>query len=185
MNCSPTSQKPLTTNSFPVGGRSTWVGILALVGILGAVEIAAIAFLGHTFLPPVAAWTLDVVGVLVLILSALAMASVLWRRHALSDTDVVLVLGYLAQIRIPIAHITSVTPAPALTGHHADRTGPTLTGDRLNLVAAAGVPRVVVDLTVPVNGRRLWQRRPVMRAEASDEMGALTSALLERTGPAG
>lgn len=151
-----------------------------MVVVLGFVEIGAIAFLGHAFLPAWVAWVLDAVGGVLLIVSAVGIASVLWRRHRLTESEVLLALGYLAHIRVPLSCVGAVTVLPPLAGVESGRTGPTIDDVELNLVAAPGVPRFAVDLTAPVSGWRLWQRRPVHRVLASDDTGLLAAALLAR-----
>jgi hypothetical protein len=170
----------LNGNTFSVGGRRAWWGVLALITGLGIVEIAGVALLAHAFLPTTFAVILDVIGAVFIVAVAFATASVTWRRHVVTEADVLLVLGYLAQIRVPSSAMSQVAPLPALTGRDADRTGPTLVDGVLNLVAAPGVGRVQVTVDPPVKGRRLWQRREVVTVEVSDESGDLAALLRDR-----
>jgi hypothetical protein len=168
---------PLHTNSFRVGGRSTWLGVTVLIVALGLVEVAAIAFLGHRFLPTPVAWILDGVGLVLLLIAGMGAASVSWRTHQIGADHVRLVLGYLADIRVPLAGIESVSELPPLTGRDSDRTGPTVAGAELNLTSAAGVPRVCVRMRQPVRGRRLWRHCDVTEVIVTDADSGLANEL--------
>jgi hypothetical protein len=150
--------------------------------VLGTVEIAAMAFLGHRFLPALAAWILDGLGAALLLVVSFAVASVLWRSHYVDDHQARLVLGWLGDVTVPLSSILAVSELPPLTPTESDRTGPALDGDLLNLVAAQGISRVHITSSIPAQGRRLWQHRAVTAVEVSDPDRRLTTALRRANG---
>lgn len=154
---------------------------MILIVVLGALEVAAVAFLAHRFLPAWLAWLIDAVTVASFLVAVVAVASVLWRRHRVHDDRAVLVLGYLGCITIPRHAVQDVRSLGGLEAARADQTGPQWSNDALLLVAGTGIPRVEVLLDRPIRGRRLWQRRAVTRVEVSDIDAGLADAL--RTTP--
>jgi hypothetical protein len=142
--------------------------ITALIFGLGSVEVVAVGFLGHRFLPVGLARTLDGVGLLLLLGTSWAVASVLWRPHRIRSGELRLVLGHLGQICVPRSAVEAVIELPVLRAQDFHLTGPTVVGETLNLAAATGLPRVEVSFVEPIIGRRLWQRRRVRAVIVTD-----------------
>jgi hypothetical protein len=142
--------------------------ITALIIVIGSVEVVVVGFLAHRFLPVGLARTLDGVGLLLLVGTSWAVASVLWRRHRIRAGELRLVLGHLGQICVPRSAVGAVIELPALRAQDSHLTGPTLVGETLNLAAATGMPRVEVSFVEPIIGRRLWQRRRVLAVVVTD-----------------
>jgi hypothetical protein len=165
-----------------VGGGTVWLGLTALTAVLGTVEIAAMAFLGHRFLPAPAAWILDGLGAALLLVVSFAVASVLWRSHYVADRQARLVLGWLGDVTVPLSSILAVSELSPLTPMESDRTGPVFDGPILNLVAAQGLSRVCITFIAPIRGRRLWQNRAVTSVEVCDPDHRLATALRRANG---
>jgi hypothetical protein len=153
-----------------------------MTAVLGAVEITAMAVLGHRFLHPLAAWILDGLGVALLLVVSSAVASVLWRSHYVDTRQARFVLGWLGVVTVPLSSILDVSELLPLTPMESDRTGPAFDGPHLNLVAAQGLSRVRITFVAPTRGRRLWQNRLVTSVDVSDPDRRLTAALRGASG---
>jgi hypothetical protein len=160
-----------------VGGRRTWWVLTAFISALGAVEVAAVALLGHRFLPATPARLLDLLGMAVLVTVVFCVASVTWRPHLVYEDRVRLVLGHLGAMTVSRDDILEVVELPPLTPLESDRTGPTFIEGTLNLVAAQGICRIHIRMRQPQRGRRLWQRRLVTVVEAGDPERLIAEAL--------
>jgi hypothetical protein len=165
-----------------VGGRTVWLSLTALTAVVGAVEITAMAVLGHRFLPPPAAWILDGLGVALLLMVSFAVASVLWRAHYVDNHQARFVLGWLGVATVPLSSILDISELQPLTPMESDRTGPVFDGPHLNLVAAQGLSRVRITFVTPTRGRRLWQNRSVTSLDVSDPDRRLAAALRGASG---
>lgn len=150
-----------------VGGRRRWLGLTAMLAVLGTIEVGAVALLGHSFLPPAASLALDLLGLMVLVGSCAATLSVVVRRHQVTETEVHLVLGLLSGVRVPLSAIADVAALPSLPAMEVDATGPMIEDGCLTLTAATGVPRVRLVLRHPVTGRRFLRRFDVTEVVAS------------------
>ena len=149
------------------GGRRRWLGLTVMLAALGTIEMGAVAFLGHAFLPPAASLARDIVGLVVVVGSCTATVSVVVRRHHVGGEDVHLVLGLLGAVRVPLAAVAEVIALPPLPAMEVDAIGPTIANGCLTLTAATGVPRVQLVLHRPVTGRRFLRRHDVTQVVAS------------------
>ncbi|WP_020013602.1 hypothetical protein [Promicromonospora sukumoe] len=142
------------SRTFGLGTRGPWLGLVAGVAALGAVEVLVLHLVAAALLPRPVALAVDVVaGALTAALLA-AFVSPLRSRHRVVDGVARLRLGWVAAVDVVLDDVASATvhrptaAAPLELGAAFDED----TG-RVSLVRATTAPAVLVELSRPVAAR--------------------------------
>ncbi|MFI2361544.1 hypothetical protein [Promicromonospora sp. NPDC019610] len=140
--------------TFGLGGRGSWLAMVAGVVALGAVEVLVLHLVAGALLPAPVALAVDlVVGVLTVALVVL-FVSPLWARHRVSDGVARFRLGWLGAVDVAPGDVlsatvhrpTAVRPLELGVGFDEDI-------GRVSLVRTTAAPAVLIELSRPVAAR--------------------------------
>lgn len=163
-----------------LGARGPWLGLVAGVLALGAIEVVVLHLLVGVLLPAGLALAVDVVvgGLTAALL--VAVASPLWSRHRVQDGVARLRLGWVAAVDVPLDAVTAArvhmprpTAPPELGAGFDEASG------RLELVRAPSSPLALVELARPTPARvQLFRRvETTSVVVGTDDAEALARAL--------
>ncbi|MFD6446075.1 hypothetical protein ACFWEJ_13325 [Promicromonospora sp. NPDC060204] len=140
--------------SFGLGGRGPWLGLVASVVALGAVEVLVLHLVAGALLPAPVALAVDVVtGVLTGALVVL-FVSPLWSRHRVSDGVARFRLGWLGAVDVAACDVVSATPyRPTAVRPLELGVGFDDDAGRVSLVRTTAAPAVLIELSRPVEAR--------------------------------
>jgi len=137
-----------------LGSRRGWIGLVALLVVVGGAEMMVTMQITHWLLPMTAAVVVDAIVVSWTVVAMYAFASPLWGWAEVRGDSLVVRFGLVGSLRAPIEALLEAAPykAPAMSPLQLGA-GFEEVARKMSLVRSTTSESVIVRFRIPVAGR--------------------------------